>query len=362
MFGSDGRGGLFAGAAAMAVTVIALAWFLFADRAPPAPRGVPPQPPPATRASPPPIAPAAPTDEVDLCGYGRVKQADVIRIQAQLRPAADKAFDRVKEKLAASKDARESALGLYLQGSTDTLAALATGSRDPQVYALAFLSCQTGGYASSTCGLLSNEQWADIEPDNVVPWLLLETGVSGPRRRGAIDRAFAAKYLDPHFPDLLGLMRSPDMRSLPPQTRAVIAEDLLSMQITLPTMPYDMLLRYCNFPGAADESRIAACDNMARVLIDNDRTILGLGIGIKLAQTANWPADAIDQLLKQKAEYEAARTAAVSQQARNAESSCVQQAAFERWAADYSRLGDRGVAMKYIQDTGSALAGPGGPH
>jgi hypothetical protein len=179
MFGRDGRKWLFAISAMMIVTLAALAYFLFVVHAPDAqqtssaPGGQASTTPTMPRLS---VAPPRPiaADEADLCGYGRVKQSAVEDIRAEAREVADKAFDGLKAKLAASRDPREAALGLYLQGSTEVLVKLASGSREPQVYAFAFLSC--GYRTDGACALLSAERWAEIEPDNAVPWLLIASG------------------------------------------------------------------------------------------------------------------------------------------------------------------------------------------
>jgi hypothetical protein len=143
----EGRRALFVLAATMALTLAGLIYFLFVVRAPEE------QETSSARVSqasttleiprltvPPPPRPLA-GDETSVCGYGRVQQDAVEGIHAQARKAADGTFGRLKAKLADSRDERESALGLYLQGSTDTLVRRASASRNPQAYALAFLSC-----------------------------------------------------------------------------------------------------------------------------------------------------------------------------------------------------------------------------
>jgi hypothetical protein len=353
----DGRKGLFILAAAMALALAALIYFLFVVHAPEEQQGSSTAGSQASTAPamarlpvvlPPPIA----ADEVDLCGYGRVKQDAVEDIRAKARTSADSAFSRLKTKLAASRDERESALGLYLQGSTDALVKLASGSRDPQVYALAFLSC--GYHTDGACALLSAEQWADIEADNAVPWLLIASRTNNDvARYEAIYRASNAQHFDARFPNFLGLLQSPDIRGQAPQTRSVLADDLFAMELTLPTLPYSPFFRFCNFPSVAEASRIGVCNNLTKLFLERDQTMIGLGVGVKLAQAADWSPDVVNALRERKTAYQAALTAAVSQETDKPRSDCEEQVAFEHWAADYARLGDRGVAMKFIEETGS---------
>jgi len=356
--GAGGRKGLFALATIMALALAALIYFLFVVH--PEPRegsasggdspSATPAAPQLLRAPLPPLA----ADETDLCGYGRVKRSAVDDIRAQAQEVADKAFGGLKAKFAASPDPRDAALGLYLQESTAPLAKLASASRDPQVYALAFLSCR---YRADWCPQLSAEQWGSIEPDNAVPWLLIASAASNTAARDeAIYRASAAQRSDARFPNLLGLLQRPEIRSLAPQARSILAEDLMGLNVTLPGLPYQPFYRFCNFPSVAEPSHLGVCGSLAKLLLERDHTLLGFAVGAKLAQSADWPPDVVSRLGEQRVQYQAAFTGAVSQETAKTTSDCEAMAAFDRWAADYSSLGDRGVAIKFIQENSAAGA------
>jgi hypothetical protein len=354
----EGRKGLLVLATIMALALGALTYFLFVVHPPKTQdtagsRAAPIAPPTALlpAATPAPLAP----DEDELCGYGRVTQSEADVIRAKARMEADKVFSGLKERLATSRDPHESALGLYLKGSTETLAALASASGDPQVYALAFLSCNYQA-SGGTCALLSAEQWAVVEPDNAVPLLLVAThhDMNDPAVEEAIYRAAVAKRFDPHFPNFLGLLELPDIQSQAPQTRSVLQDDLLAMRLTLPSLPLQRVYRYCNFPSVADATRIGVCNDLAKLFIERDQTMAGLGIGVKLAQTAAWPQERIEDLSKTKAEYQEALSAETTQRESQADSDCAELASFDRWAAEYERLGDRGMATKLMAKTASA--------
>jgi hypothetical protein len=51
------------------------------------------------------------------------------------------------------------------------LAAMASSTHDPRLYALALRSCW--GRAKLTCQGLSARRWAELDPDNAMPWLLM---------------------------------------------------------------------------------------------------------------------------------------------------------------------------------------------
>jgi hypothetical protein len=193
-------------AVVIALVVGALFYFLFvlhppeteraisnARQASPAPKQASAELPvsPSEAATPPKLA----DDETLLCGYGRVKVVEAERIVEKSNQAADRTVQNLNARLAGSKDPREAALGLYMMGSTDTLVAVASGSGDPRVYALALLSCQYTG--AGNCAVLSAHHWSDIEPDNAMPWLL-EAAAAGPdtdARNRAVIRVSAIKTI-----------------------------------------------------------------------------------------------------------------------------------------------------------------------
>lgn len=74
----------------------------------------------------------------------------------------------------------------------DQLVQLALGSRNPEVYALAYNVCemQGGDDAGSSCHMLSADQWARLDPGNGVPWLAVAE-----RAKARGDRAGVAEAL-----------------------------------------------------------------------------------------------------------------------------------------------------------------------
>ncbi len=289
-------------------------------------------------------------DETILCGYGRIKGSDADEIREAASLAADKTLDGLKERLAASKDPAEAALGLYMKGSTDALVATATGHGDPRVYALAFLSCQYG--ARGACALLSAQQWAAIEPDNGIPWLFVAgaAGADKEARNQAVVRAAAARYLDQRLPDFLAMLRWPAVRDQPPQTRAALANQLMAMQMSLPMVSYAPFIQYCSDPAVDPASRATSCGNLSSLLL-GDRSLLGFSTGVKLAELAGSPPDRVHALLQKRDEYRAVH-ARVSPSINEPASTgpCDDLAQFEQWAADYSSRGEIGVAIKRMEE------------
>jgi len=357
--------GLLILSAIMALVVGGLAYFLFVVHAPQAPTTASPTTPAKRETAHLAIAPLREPadDETDLCGYGRIKKSEADVIHDEAAKQADKALAGLEKRLAASEDPREAALGLYMLGSKDALVKLASGSRDPQVYALAFLSCgYTGGGA---CELLSAEQWAQVEPDNGVPSLLLANAAAArpgggdeAARNQAVIRASAAKRFDAYLPDLAGMLQWPGLRNQAPQTGWALADVLMGMQMGLPMIQYTSFLNFCRKPSADDATRASACTSLANVLLQ-DRTMIGFSTGVRLAEAAGWPPDQVSALRKQRTEYQSALPAARLENEKKARWDCDGLAAFDRWAAEYSSLGDRGVAAKFIEQTKKTNAAHG---
>lgn len=360
MRGGEGNW-LFAVSAVMALAVAGLIYFLFVAHAPEGREASPAPVDQATRTAAAVPAKAAPLsdladDETVLCGFGRVKQTEVDEIRNKAGEAADRTLSKLKAKLAASRDPHEAALGLYMQQSTEELVKLASASRDPQVYSLAFLSCHYAG--GGACDLLSAEQWATIEPDNGIPWLLMASAASARRDRVARDQAIyhaaAARRFDARLPDLLGMLQWPEIQSQAPQTRSSLADQLTAAQMSLPMISYMPFIQFCSESSSAYEDR-TICGNLASLLLEN-RTLLGFSTGVRLAELAGWGPDEVKALREKKTEYQSALTA-VLQERDKFSSDCEDLAAFDRWAANYSRLGDRGVAMRFIGESRSSADG-----
>jgi hypothetical protein len=398
----NGRKGLYVLATTMALILGGLIYFLFVVHPPETPEtDSASRRPEASNSAMPASArllaarAALASDEADLCGYGRVKRSVVEDLQVKARVAGDKALSRFAAGLAASKNESDSALGLFLQeslsgksldelaecGKTEScgqgttapsvrqaaaiqgsLVRLASASQNPQAYALAFQSCgyRTGPGAEGSCALLSAERWAQIEPDNGVPWLLLASTAQAANdfagRDTAVVRASAARRFDAHLPNFLGLLQSPQIQAETPQIRAALAEDLLGLETTRPAMPYSAFLRFCNYPSTADTGRLRVCSDLADLLLNHDQTLIGLGTGLKLGQSASFPPERLNVLREEK---KALDLAAQKQAQETGEGvTCQEITRFEQWAADYAQLGDRGVATKFLEKNGLATSHP----
>jgi hypothetical protein len=355
------------------------------------------------------VAPTSATtaDEVDVCGYGRVERSASEEIESNAQTAAERSLGRLAVKLASSPKERESAVGLFLgpwipqairdeylqdhpechdnqtceeyatqlakrktETIVDALVRAASGSRDPEVYASALQTCPGafgnafGWNSSPACSALSVAHWAELEPDNGVPWLLLAQKANDATERDqAVYHASTAKRFDAYFPNFVGLSQRPEIRAEAPQTRWALADELFAIELVRPTLSYTPFLQFCNYSAVADANRVSVCSNLAHLLLDQDPTLMGFGIAVRLAQSADWPRDQLAALRDEKdAVYKAAQGRAAQKPGKGS-GDCEDLARFEHWTADYAQFGQLGVARRLVDEEGGMRTQPasGGP-
>lgn len=168
------------------------------------------------RAAEPKGAPAVVDDLCGVTGSDRARAGNETLDQHVAR-LTQYGIRRWKDALAASEDPRRHAIGVALSNaqpgvhiptpdelvpgnepSRDTpinnnLVLLATETGDPAIYSLAIGQCRTGtetnDMASGPCQGLSWEHWADIDPDNGMPWLWIAAKADRAGDQQAVEEA-----------------------------------------------------------------------------------------------------------------------------------------------------------------------------
>src|SRR5690348_12163304 len=153
-----------------------------------------------------------------------------------------------KSALAASEDPRRQAVGAALENAhpdaprnepkdtpvNNRLVLLAIETNDPVIYALALNHCGEGGYAMAAgpCQGLSWEHWANIDPDNAVPWLGIATKAasSGDQQgaKEALAKASTASRFDTYGSTVSAIALSALPRDTAPLDKAVAGADVIS--------------------------------------------------------------------------------------------------------------------------------------
>src|SRR5262249_3287708 len=87
----------------------------------------------------------------------------------------------------------------------ETLARLGSTTRDPVAFVAAFRACQSllPDAPPGSCGSLTVDRWAQLEPDNALPWLLAARNARRMKDTSGFDnalrRASQARYFNRHL-------------------------------------------------------------------------------------------------------------------------------------------------------------------
>lgn len=274
---------------------------------------------------------------IELCGYGKTQP---IRTTGDYPPeivkAAEQAFSSVADSLVSDGPPKSQAVGLYaklvvaMRRASDVnqglnaectdepcvqrrwkvateaaaphsqkLARLAVASQDPGAYALALYGCRLNR-DEGTCGQLSAARWAQLEPDNAVPWFYLAEDAASRKdaaaQSEALLRASRAKTSDFHGSTVLAMAEHPAARELSAPARLVYLSQLLGIYAALPAPPYLAVGQACAADRMADPTRRQQCLGLATLMTERSRSMLEFSLGTTIGERGGWPADRVQRL------------------------------------------------------------------
>lgn len=268
-------------------------------------------------------APAARAGLLEVCGIGWVP-ADEPSLGGRLedwrdRPRADwerrleaeteALRQRLAQALRGSAQPFEQQLGLQLGREFSAAAEQARYSGDAQVYRLALQACSVpgAGVRPAGCEQLGPQRWAQLEPDNAVPWLLLgQEALSRGDRSGleqALFQAARARRLSP----AQGLLSTALAERLPadaePLARGGLLLELMGREFAGAMQGISLVPLVCTAQTLRDANRRQVCLGLARLLLDQGRTLMELGLGLAVAERLGLPES---ELPASRAQLEAA--------------------------------------------------------
>jgi len=260
------------------------------------------------------IAPAAAATgppgplDADLCGYGRVNTE---QIPESLQAEADAAILRVAGDFERGRDDRKHALGLSMRAlleaeavdrrltaedpqncrenalceerlsaayagaatpSIEELVRLAASTRNPQTYVTAMRACRSilVDAPPTGCSALTNDQWAQLDPDNALPWLMKARAARQRKDTEAFEeallRASHARVFDRRATEYAELLASADGRD--PSVRTLIISKLITAVDRADPGEYfsnfTMFSLYCSQVDKPQQREV--CNDLARVL------------------------------------------------------------------------------------------------
>jgi hypothetical protein len=285
-------------------------------------------------------ASGAGADTVELCGYGPIAPVRSIDdYPADVVKAAEQAFTAIGAELRAQNSPRAQALGLYLQivqsvrqagqdferreekcddagciqrqiraaaqaaaPAAQSLARLAASAQDPTVYALAVYGCRLN--QDDACAQLSKSRWAQLAPDNAVPWLWLASEAHASKDEAALinalQRAARAKTSEHEWSAILRTAEHAQALELAPAARAVLLGRLIGIYSAFPAPAYLELTEECAKDQLAAPARRQLCDELATMLTERSASMLELWVGTKIGEQVGWPPDRLQRLRDEK--------------------------------------------------------------
>lgn len=267
-------------------------------------------------------APALPADapgtgeaaDAEICGYGRVERApddpDLLqRIPDDVRRAA---LMSVEARMLASDDEQVRAAALAIgarwgesalrQERLGQLVHLAAASRDATVYAVALDACT--GAPAAECALLSQAQWARLDPDNVQPWLALAGDARQQQDRDAEADAMrhAANARRSDYP--AGLLPHLVDRALAvdatPLQRTLGLSLGVSVQAAWRPSHSAQADVWCVAEEAGVPDRREVCDALAQTLAFGASSVSDLNLGLSIARRLGWPSPRLATLQQEQ--------------------------------------------------------------
>jgi hypothetical protein len=252
-------------------------------------------------------------NSIDVCGHGRIAidPDDPYAASRYVSSLTDKAKGRWLSALLDSGDIRARAAGLYMvyvdgkrsgggkaqpiaEQSRDALVQLAAGAGDPAIYAMAVYACDTYSNAASSesCREISLKDWAKLDPDNAVPWLLLTGKAQKSNDLAAESTAFAeaakARKVDDYNYSLYAY-GAPDMPTdATPLERWFLASEVIGIEGATAQFHYSIGLKHCSADAVRDVQVRQQCNALAELLVSQGTTLIDLGMGAAIGNHVGW--------------------------------------------------------------------------
>lgn len=212
--------------------------------------------------------------------------------------------------LVTSEDPRRRAIGLALENAhpgapadrgkdtrvNNSLVLLAIESNDPVIYALALSECGDLDQASGPCQAISWEHWANIDPDNAVPWLGIAAKASSSGDQQGVDHALAMASTASRFDEYASVVSAIALSALPrdisPLGRAVAGGDVFSSLGSLGAPPnMGITETLCSDTAIQQPTRKQQCTGIANDLADKGSTGFDVVVALILTKRLGFSAD-----------------------------------------------------------------------
>lgn len=183
----------------------------------------------------------------------------------------------------------------------NNLVLLAIETNDPVIYALALSQCGDLDQASGPCQAVSWEHWANIDPDNAVPWLGIAAKASSSGDRQGVDHALAMASMASRFDEYVSTVSTIALSALPrditPLDKAVAGGDVMSSLGSLGAAPtLGITATVCSDTAIQQPLRKQQCTDIVNDLADKGATAFDVLVAWKLAERLGFSADRQSEL------------------------------------------------------------------
>ena len=255
---------------------------------------------------------------MELCGHGKIPFTEdhATSAEKQVELSVTAAYKRWVNDLLNSDNLRARVAGLIL-GRNDSLTGdtpdmgwrgnivqLAVGSNDPVIYGVGVEACSSAYRAdpASGCEQLTAERWAQLAPDNAVPWLVIAENARATHNTTAEAMAYqqAANATVYQRYDTGISQAAIDLQATSdPVERLLDNTTLFGTLISALGMPPLVgVSHYCVVP--LSDAVKAQCAGIAEMLVGDGADLVTLSIGIKIGNAVGWPRDRIASLQSEK--------------------------------------------------------------
>lgn len=193
-----------------------------------------------------------------------------------------------------------------LATSRDSLARLAATTTDPATYALAYRMCGSGRIRAGSCGLLSAEQWARLDPGNAVPWfdVLAQARKESAAANEALHRIATSQRSDQRFFELPGLLieAAPDDDALRNGV-FMLAMESIAYQAAWVLPAYQTLVPACSRDALRDSNRRQVCEAIGELMAEKSDTMFERGLSTAVGRQVGWSEERIERMRAEESAF-----------------------------------------------------------
>ena len=254
----------------------------------------------------------------EICGIGVFDSVpeNADEIQKQIDEKTQHVWQDWKNALLSSDDIAARAVGLYLSGTNpdgklgfdkarlDELVQLAVNSRNAAAYGIAYQACNKASKTEfgNVCSPINANDWAKLDPDNAVPWLLIasQQDSSGHSAEAidALKQATEKARIDSYGEVLSAKANWLKPSDLSPLTLNQLEFTIFGNQAAWNILQLGPIHQFClnGKSSLSDDAKKQYCSRLGKLLVDRGTSAIELGIGRKLGEQAGWPKTEIDHL------------------------------------------------------------------